>query len=99
RLARDELPIDFAPAPHERVEIPHGFVELRSGVERVVIDGISFELDGSPARLVGSWAAEIWFGDAPYARIADSTRYIGPPPAPTSTVIGREFPPALRAAI
>ena len=53
RLARDEVPVDFAPAPHERVELACGFVEIRDGVERAVIDGASYERDGSPARLTG----------------------------------------------
>src|SRR5438445_215369 len=72
RLASDEIAIDFEPAPHERRDVAHGWVEVREHlVERAVIDGSSFERDGSPARLLGDWAAEIWFGDAPYARVAD----------------------------
>ncbi len=109
RLARDELPFEFVPAPHERVAIPRGYVELRDGVERVVIDGIAYEPGGSPARLTAEPAAahraEIWFGDAPWARIAtlgvDGSLIEGPHPLPacTSDVIGREFPLPLRAAI
>jgi hypothetical protein len=104
RVARDPIPIDFAPAPHERVAIARGFVELRDGIERAVIDGIAYEPGGSPARLVEN-RCEVWFGDAPYARIAtllpDGSLADGPHPIPAceSAVIGREFPLALRAAI
>lgn len=52
RVARDPVPVDFAPAPHERLAIPGGFVELRDGVERAVIGGVGYEPGGSPARLV-----------------------------------------------
>jgi hypothetical protein len=108
RLARDELPFDFVPAPHERVVIPRGHVELRDGLERAVIDGIGYEPGGSPARLVeheATWRAEIWFGDAPWAHVATLSRegalLDGPHPVPpcTSEVVGREFPLALRTAI
>lgn len=85
-----EIPIDFVPAPFERLGNPHGYVELRddpagSGrrIERAVVDRVSYEIDGSPARLVqephmdGPWEqvtqrmrAELWFGDAHYAHVA-----------------------------
>jgi hypothetical protein len=152
RVARDPIPIDFVPAPHERLAIPHGFVELRDGIERAVIDGIAYEPGGSPARLVAQRGdtpsdashpanrvsdesrgaaqhadapsdashpanrvsdesqliaqhCEIWFGDAPYARVAtlapDGSLVSGPHsiPACESPVIGRAFPLALRLAI
>ncbi|MEO7732824.1 MAG: hypothetical protein ABIY55_17790 [Kofleriaceae bacterium] len=109
RVARDPIAIDFVPAPHERIAIAGGFVELRDGLERVVLDGVSYEPDGSPARLVagtntGAWHCEIWFGDAPYARVATLTtdgqlRARQPIPASTSAVIGQAFPAALRLAI
>ncbi|HSS00986.1 MAG TPA: hypothetical protein VLM79_28210 [Kofleriaceae bacterium] len=104
RVARDPIAIDFAPAPHERLAIANGFVELRDGIERAVLDGIAYEPGGSPARLVEQ-RCEIWFGDAPYARVAtlapDGSLADGPHPLPAceSAVIGREFPLALRAAI
>lgn len=108
RVARDEIAIDFVPAPHERVVIPQGHVELRDGVERVVIDGVGYIPDGSPARLVHAGhesRAEIWFGDEPWAHVAtvaaDGSLVEGPHPirAYTSDVIGRAFPPALRTAL
>lgn len=110
RVARDALPIEFRPAPHERIAITGGFVELRDGVERAVLAGISFEPDGSPARLVADGPdaghrCEIWFGDAPYARIAtlaaDGALLDGPHPVPpcVSPVLGRAFPAALCEAI
>ena len=104
RLARDEIAIDFQPAPHERVELACGHVEVRDGIEAATIAGTRFERDGSIARLVDG-ACEIWFGDACYARIAElSPRgelIDGPhaPPPLASRVIGAAFPPELRAAI
>ncbi|HEY3805749.1 MAG TPA: hypothetical protein VGL61_24245 [Kofleriaceae bacterium] len=99
-----EVPIDFTPAPHARIDHAHGWCELRDGIERAVIDGTSFEPDGSPGRLVDH-AAEIWFGDGCYARIAQLSPagelLEGPhaPPQLSSSVIGREFPAELRAAL
>jgi hypothetical protein len=56
RVATDEIPIDFVPAPHRRVEHAHGASFVRDGVERTTIDGIAFERHGSPGRLVeGTW--------------------------------------------
>ncbi len=111
RVARDPIPIDFAPAPHERIAIPGGFVELRDRLERAVIDGVGYEPGGSPARLVEAAdpaagpQAEVWFGDACYARVAtltaDGNVVDGPHPIPAcaSPVIGRAFPAALRDAL
>jgi hypothetical protein len=108
RVARDPIAIDFVPAPNERLAIAGGFVELRDHVERVVIDGVTYEPDGSPARLIAAGAGqhcEVWLGDAAYARVAtlapDGALIAGPHPIPAceSAVIGRAFPPALRAAI
>ena len=104
RLARDPIAIDFVPAPCERLAIESGFVELRRGVERVVLAGIGYESGGSPARLTGG-RCEIWFGDVVYAHVAtiDETGTLvdGPSPIPrcTSEVIGKQFPPALAGAI
>jgi hypothetical protein len=81
-LARDEIAVDFTPAPHARVANPHGHAEVRDGVERVVVDGIAYEPTGSPARVVPAGRsesgplharglhAEVWFGDEPWARVA-----------------------------
>jgi hypothetical protein len=107
-LTFDEIPVDFAPAPHERIKLERGFVELREGPLRLVIDRISYEPDGSPARLTqrgASFAAEIWFGDAPWALIAeiDARGHLteGPrdPPAMDAKILGEEFPLALRGAL
>ena len=100
-LARDEVPVDFAPAPYIRVEHAHGHSEVRDGVERTVIDGTAYEVDGSPARIAGS-AAEVWFGDRMYARIAglDPRGAIveGPhaPPPLDHPIVGKTFPLELR---
>lgn len=109
RVDRTPIAIDFRPAPHERVAIARGFVELRDGVERAVVDGVAYEADGSPARLIarpdGGQNLEVWFGDARYAHVAtldsDGALVDGPHamPASTSAVVGREFPPALCGAL
>jgi hypothetical protein len=108
RVARDPIAIDFVPAPHERIAVAGGFVELRDRLERAVIDAVPYAPGGSPARLIdlaGDHHCEIWFGDAPYARVAtlaaDGALVAGPHAIPPcdSPVIGREFPIALRGAI
>jgi hypothetical protein len=104
RLASDEIPIEFAPAPHVRIDHAHGWCELRDALERAVIDGTSYEPDGSPGRL-SDGSAEIWFGDSVYALIAQlapSGALLGGPRSPpplASSAIGRAFPAELRAAI
>jgi hypothetical protein len=103
-LSREPIAIDFAPAPHERVAIAGGHVELRGGaVERAVIDGVVYEPGGSPARLV-DLRCEVWFGDAPYARVATleadgALVEIYPLPPCASRVVGKAFPGALVAGI
>lgn len=108
RIARDEIAVDFAPAPHDRVELACGHVERRDGVEGAVIAGTRFELGASVARIVDDGLdarCEIWFGDSRYALIATlSPRgelVAGPhaPPALASLVLGQTFPAELRAAL
>ncbi|HEX5062818.1 MAG TPA: hypothetical protein VFV99_25770 [Kofleriaceae bacterium] len=56
RLARDEVPVDFVPAPFTRQPMPYGSIDVRDGIERAVINGILFDQEptvGSLARLVG----------------------------------------------
>lgn len=104
RGARDALPFAFEPAPHERVAIARGHVELRDGLERAVIDRVAYGREGSVARLVED-RAEVWFGDAPWAHVAtfapDGRLLDGPHPVPacTSDVVGKSFPAPLCAAI
>jgi hypothetical protein len=104
RLARDPLPAQFVPAPHLRVACAHGFSELRDGLERAVIDGIGYALDGSPGRLVDG-RCELWFGDAPWVVVAQLSPHgeliAGPHPLPavTSDAIDKWFPAPLRAAL
>ena len=113
RVAREVMSeIAFVPAPHRRVAWAGGggWSEVRDGVERVVVDGIGYERAGSPARLMdgeaaGAVAAELWFGDASYARVAvvDATgALVGalqPVPPLSSRVLGQLFPRPLRDAI
>ncbi len=112
RVAREVMrEIAFVPAPHRRVAwaAGGGWSEVRDGVERVVVGGIGYERTGSPARLVeterGAVAAELWFGDASYARVAvvDATGAlvgaVQPVPPLSSRVLGQQFPRPLRDAI
>ena len=47
------IPIDFAPAPHERVPVaPDACAHLRDGIERVVVAGASFARGGGVRRLI-----------------------------------------------
>jgi len=108
RLAHDEIPIDFVPAPFERAWVTGGEVHLRDGLARARLDGVVYAPGASVGRLVADrdrWAAEVWFGDAAWARIAlldASGRLLdgphGPPPC-TSAVIGRRFPDEMREAL
>ena len=110
RLAREPIDVEFAPAPHERVEVAGGHVELRDGIEGAQIAGTRFERGGASARIVGDDAAdvascEIWFGDACYAHIAtlapSGELVDGPhaPPVLVSRAIAQTFPAELRAAL
>jgi hypothetical protein len=104
RVARDEIAVDFAPAPHRRATWPRGWAEVRDGVERVVIDGVAYAGGDGSARLVDG-ACELWFGGERYATVAtvdDAGGLVGEVaavPACERIVIGRAFPPALRLAI
>lgn len=102
------IAIDFAPAPHERVRIAaDAFVGLRAGVERVVLGGATFERGGGVRRLrddADGVAAELWFGDRPWARLATlgldgALRHRAPPPPVVGAPAGEVLPPALVAAL
>jgi hypothetical protein len=115
RVARDPIPIDFAPAPCEHVAVAGGHVELRAGLERAVVGGVAYAWEASPARLVrcadrarapgAALAAEVWIGDAPYARVAtftESGELVDGPiaiPSCASPTVGAAFPAALVAAL
>jgi hypothetical protein len=103
-------PVDFAPAPFERVHVhSRAWVQLRDALERASIDGRDYARGSSARRLVdlddGTIAAEFWIGDAPLARLAifdGRGDLLGEPAAPppfASSVIGRDFPPPLRDAL
>jgi hypothetical protein len=104
RLARDEVPIDFTPAPFERRTMPYGWIDVRDGIERAFIDGVLYDREGSVgslARLAGSDAV-LAFGDVVWTRIAtlagDGALASAAQPIPplVSDVVGKEFPPALK---
>ena len=103
-VARDPIDVEFTPAPHRRVAHARGMSEVRDGLERTTIDGIAYEIDGSPARLVEN-NAEVWFGDALWSRVAtlsaDGALVDGPHPiaSPTTNALGAAFPAPLRTAL
>lgn len=104
RVARDEIAIDFAPAPFRRTTTAHGFADHRDMLERVSIAGTLFDRVASPgslARLAGT-SAELAFCDVPWTRIAEldvrGEVIEGPHPVPAlaSDVVGKPFPAELR---
>lgn len=103
RLARDEVPVDFTPAPFVRLPTTYGSIDMRDGIERAVIDGVLYDREGtvgSLARLAGQHAV-LGFGDVVWTRIADLAddgALVGNVQAiPTldSDLIGKAFPRAL----
>jgi hypothetical protein len=104
RLARDEVAVDFVPAPFERRMMPYGSIDVRDGIERAVIGGVLYDREGSVgsiARLDGHRAV-LAFGEAVWTTIAtlsDDGALAGdvqPIPALESSVIGKSFPPELK---
>jgi hypothetical protein len=104
RVARDELPIDFVPAPFTRTTTSYGSFDVRDGIERAVIGGVLYDREGtigSLARLVDNEAV-LAFGDVVWARIAtlaDDGSLAGPvqpiPPL-TGDIVGKSFPHELK---
>jgi len=101
--------VDFAPAPFDRIwHGPRVAVQLRERLDRVSIDGDAYAHGAGVRRLVaadGGWAAEVWFGDAPWARrgrfdVAGNPLE-GPLPLPAldSPVLGQELPSEIRTAL
>jgi hypothetical protein len=104
RVARDEVAVDFTPAPFVRSRTAYGYLDLRDGVaDRVQIDGVVYdhhEQPGSLARLDGVRAVLTVGG--PIAAIATFDAKLeladGPHPIPAfqTAANGTEFPAALR---
>jgi len=104
RLARDEVPIDFTPAPFERRITAYGWIDVRDGIERAFIAGVLYDRDGtvgSLARLDGNDAV-LAFGEVVWTKIATLAgdgALIGavqPIPPLASDVIGKAFPRELK---
>jgi hypothetical protein len=82
RLARDEVAVDFTPAPFERRATPYGSIDVRDGIERAVVDGVLYDregvvgsvarldLDGDAAGTLSSYLAVLAFGEAVWKTIA-----------------------------
>jgi hypothetical protein len=104
RLARDEVAVDFTPAPFERRATPYGSIDVRDGIERATIGGVLYDRGGtvgSLARLAGNDAL-IAFGDVAWTRVATLAGDGGlvgdvqPIPPLASDVIGKSFPRELK---
>lgn len=104
RLARDEVAVDFKPAPFERRTMPYGSIDVRDGIERATISKILFDRRpsvGSLARLVEG-AAVLTFDGSEWTRIAelspDGHLVDGPHaiPALTADILGKQFPAELK---
>jgi hypothetical protein len=103
-----EVPVDFAPAPFERVQVaPRAVVHLRDGVERLYLGGLSWGRAGA-RRLVtegDAVRAELWIGGSPWAEVAvldlEGRLVTGPRALPSvrSAALGKAFPPALLEAL
>ena len=98
------IPIDFAPAPHERLEAGAGVACLaRAAIERVIIDGVAFAPGAGVRRLVAvddGWAAALCFGDRAWAELArvdrdGHLRGRGPGRPADVAPAGQALPPAL----
>ena len=104
-----EVPVDFAAAPFERVQVgPRAVVHLRDGVERLYLGGLPWARQGAARRLVplgDEVHVQLWVGGASWAEVAvldaNGRLLAGPRPLPPvhSNVLGRPFPPALRHAL
>jgi hypothetical protein len=68
------IPIDFAPAPHERLAADQGVTCLaRSAIERVIVDGLAFAPGTGVRRMVereDGYAAALCFGDRAWTELA-----------------------------
>lgn len=103
-VSRDEVAVDFVPAPFVRSPRPYGHVDTRdSAADRVQIESVTYDVEeqpGSLARLIGK-RAQLTVG-VPVAQIAyldDAHELLdGPNPIPpfSAPVNGSEFPEELR---
>lgn len=108
-LDRRPIPIDFAPAPFaRRSPAPGVHVQVRDGLDRAIVLGAAYDRGRGVRRLVpqpdGALAAEVWFGDRPYARVAtfDADGALlsrTPLPAADGPPTGQTLPPAFVAAL
>lgn len=105
--------VEFAPAPFERWwPSPRIGVQARQHIERVFVDGASFDRAAAAVRRLvaddsdpGALRAELWFGDARWAVVAelsaDGALRRGPLPLPAidDPIVGQEVPTPLRRAL
>lgn len=98
------IPIDFVPAPHERVGCGDGLaVVARTEVEAIIVDGCAFASGLGVRRLLASddgWRAALVFGDRVWAEIAHVDRAAtAARRAPARPAVGEPSGAALPAAL
>jgi len=105
-----EVPVDFAPAPFERVWLEEGIcVQLRHGLEKVYLQGRTYSRQAAGARRVraegGGYVAVVEIGGAPWAEVLrlDERGEIvdGPHPLPpvSKAYTKLPFPDSIRATL
>ena len=105
-----EPEVDFVPAPFERVWWPNGVcVQLRTGVEKVYIDGRAYARDAAGARRVrktdDGWravieiAGEVWADRLCLTEAGDVRGAPLPLPAADNRYTGRPVPETVRALL
>ncbi|MBK7539681.1 MAG: hypothetical protein IPI49_30895 [Myxococcales bacterium] len=105
--------VAFTPAPFERWwPAPRVGVQARQRIERVFIDGAAFDSSGAAVRRLvaaeddpGLLRAELWFGDARWAVVAELSDEGAPLRGPLALpvlddpIVGQEVPAPLRRAL
>ncbi len=102
-----EVPVDFIPAPFERLWIENGVcVQLREGVEKVFINGRAYTRDAAGARRVrqkgDNYVAGVEIGGEMWAEVLTLDRRGGviegpvPLPAVNNPFVGQPLPDSIR---
>lgn len=105
-----EAPVDFEPAPFERVWLEAGVcVQLRDGVEKVYVGGRAYARHTAGPRRVQptetGYVAIVEIGGAPWAEVVvldqQGQLLAGPKPLPavTNRFVGRPLPDSVRRAL
>ncbi len=110
RMERREVPVDFLPAPFERVWEDRGVcVQLRDGVEKIFVDGRAYARDAAGPRRVrradDGYVATVEIAGAPWAEVlrldAQGALRAGPYPLPpvANPFVGRPVSGTIRGIL